>query len=52
MGHKEDWGGQISPPPSFLQDGLSRVRTGPGKPGKSWNFNIPKSSVEILENQF
>jgi hypothetical protein len=20
-----------------------RVRTGPGKPGKSWNFNIPKS---------
>jgi hypothetical protein len=23
--------------------GLDRVRTGPGKPGKSWNFNIPKS---------
>jgi hypothetical protein len=22
---------------------IVRVRTGPGKPGKSWNFNIPKS---------
>jgi hypothetical protein len=22
---------------------ICRVRTGPGKPGKSWNFNIPKS---------
>jgi hypothetical protein len=22
---------------------VHRVRTGPGKPGKSWNFNIPKS---------
>jgi hypothetical protein len=24
-------------------EGNYRVRTGPGKPGKSWNFNIPKS---------
>jgi hypothetical protein len=22
---------------------MNRVRMGPGKPGKSWNFNIPKS---------
>ena len=38
---------------------LNRVRTGPGKPGKSWNFNIPKSrpgnpgkswKIEILHN--
>jgi hypothetical protein len=37
-----------------------RVRTGPGKPGKSWNFNIPKSRLgnpgksilvmEVMEN--
>jgi hypothetical protein len=35
----------------------SRVGTGPGKPGKSWNFNIPKSrpgnpgkSILVREN--
>jgi hypothetical protein len=33
---------------NILQENCSiksifRVRTGPGKPGKSWNFNIPKS---------
>jgi hypothetical protein len=36
---------------------LPRVRTGSGKPGKSWNFNIPKSrpgntgkSILVMEN--
>ena len=30
-------------PCSSRQRAVFRVRTGPGKPGKSWNFNIPKS---------
>jgi hypothetical protein len=35
---------------------IYRVHTGPGKPGKSWNFNIPKSrpgkswKIESLDN--
>jgi hypothetical protein len=38
---------------------FSRVRTGPGKPGKSWNFNIPKSrpgnpgkSILVMESRY
>ena len=27
----------------FLKKALYRVRTGPGKPGKSWKFKISKS---------
>jgi hypothetical protein len=29
-------------PCSSRRRAVFRVRTGPGKPGKSWNFNIPK----------
>jgi hypothetical protein len=31
---------------------MIRVHTGPGKPGKSWNFNIPKSRPGNPGNQF